>query len=641
VTQLLRRQHRAKRAFESVAGMPYPTKYTRQYDFQSYQVSNPTRPLPGNQVNIDLNAVVTSVDEVVEFLKTSIRADGRLANGSVGVNQLDATFDLGFSLPTTWEAGVAYTTDSTVLHDNKFYIANVAHTSTDGFDESKWDLIVDFGEQATAAATSATAAAASATAAAGSATAASGSATTAATQASDAADSATASSNSATAASGSATIATTQATAASGSATAADASADAAAASATAADASADAAAASAASITIASQAEAEAGTDNTKVMSPLRTAEAIAALGVGAVDSYNGLTGAVAGFTADKVYYVSTAGNDSNNGLSPESAKLTLQAAVNAANPNGTVYAGAGTHSLSAAVDMKPGVRIVGTPATIIQQANGANLSTILDFSTSSADGASIIGCTIDGNRANNTDNLAGANSLVFIWNTNSVVVRDCNLINSTGYCTLIQDGQDCVFDNNTIDNLLINGIWINSSSSAISTRAIITRNKISRFGQHGITARYGGGNVIKDNVLTGTITYVSVSKTGATVTWTGGSVFTSDMVGRFLVANAGVELLITAFISSTQLTVNVATGDFGSSPGVIGQGDQLTVQGSSSNEIIGNTVIGGASLGIPVVSDANGNAVATSIRGNSIRGVASAAVSLQMLPDRLSTPP
>jgi hypothetical protein len=75
--------------------MPYPTKYTRQYDFQSYQVSNPTRPLPGNQVNVDLNAVVTSVDELVEFLKTSIRSDGKLANGSVGVNQLDATFKLG------------------------------------------------------------------------------------------------------------------------------------------------------------------------------------------------------------------------------------------------------------------------------------------------------------------------------------------------------------------------------------------------------------------------------------------------------------------------------------------------------------------------------------------------------------------
>jgi hypothetical protein len=239
VTQLLRRQHCAKRAIESVAGMPYPTKYTRQYDFAGYQNSNPTRPLPGNQVNIDFDTVKRSITELVEFLKTSIRSDGKLANGSVGVNQLDATFKLGFSLPTIWEPNVDYTTDSTVLHDNKFYKAHVAHRSIDGFDESKWDLIVDFGEEAKAAAASAMAAAASETAAASSAAAAANSATSSADSATSSADSAMASSNSATAASGSATTATTQATAASGSA-------DAAGASATAASGFADAAAASA-----------------------------------------------------------------------------------------------------------------------------------------------------------------------------------------------------------------------------------------------------------------------------------------------------------------------------------------------------------------------------------------------------------
>jgi hypothetical protein len=80
-------------------------------------------------VNGDLDSVKASVAEIIDFLKTSIRSDGRLANGSVGVNQLDATFQLGFSLPTMWEPNVEYTTDSTVLHANKFYIANVAHRS--------------------------------------------------------------------------------------------------------------------------------------------------------------------------------------------------------------------------------------------------------------------------------------------------------------------------------------------------------------------------------------------------------------------------------------------------------------------------------------------------------------------------------
>lgn len=41
--------------------MSYPTGYERQYDFQGYQNSNPTRPLPGDRVNADLNAVENSI----------------------------------------------------------------------------------------------------------------------------------------------------------------------------------------------------------------------------------------------------------------------------------------------------------------------------------------------------------------------------------------------------------------------------------------------------------------------------------------------------------------------------------------------------------------------------------------------------
>lgn len=70
--------------------MGYPTKYTRQYDFVSYQNANPNRPLPATKVNADLNAIAASIDEIVEFLKLSHRDDGALANESVGEDQLTA-----------------------------------------------------------------------------------------------------------------------------------------------------------------------------------------------------------------------------------------------------------------------------------------------------------------------------------------------------------------------------------------------------------------------------------------------------------------------------------------------------------------------------------------------------------------------
>jgi len=37
--------------------MTYPAKYTRQYGFQAYQNANPNRPLPGDKVDADYNAV--------------------------------------------------------------------------------------------------------------------------------------------------------------------------------------------------------------------------------------------------------------------------------------------------------------------------------------------------------------------------------------------------------------------------------------------------------------------------------------------------------------------------------------------------------------------------------------------------------
>lgn len=70
------------------AQLPYPEKYTRQYGFQNYQEANPTRPLPGDKVDADLNVVERSIDEIVDFLMGISRSDGALANASVGLDQL-------------------------------------------------------------------------------------------------------------------------------------------------------------------------------------------------------------------------------------------------------------------------------------------------------------------------------------------------------------------------------------------------------------------------------------------------------------------------------------------------------------------------------------------------------------------------
>lgn len=91
--------------------MAYPTKYARQFDYQSYQNANPTRPLPGDKVNVDLNYVVTSIDEIVDFIEGVTRSDGLLANQSVGLDQLTAALRASLSLTT---AGSITSTDNAI-----------------------------------------------------------------------------------------------------------------------------------------------------------------------------------------------------------------------------------------------------------------------------------------------------------------------------------------------------------------------------------------------------------------------------------------------------------------------------------------------------------------------------------------------
>ncbi|WP_271610171.1 hypothetical protein [Bradyrhizobium sp. CCBAU 21359] len=142
--------------------MSYPTKYTRQYDYVSYQNANPSRPLPAGQIHADYNAVAASLAETIDFLKTSIRADGGIANESISFDQLT----------TSVKASIGDTTSADEIlaaRDDAVAAASDAATSETNATSS-----------ATAAASSASAASTSATNAASSASAAATSATNAA-----------------------------------------------------------------------------------------------------------------------------------------------------------------------------------------------------------------------------------------------------------------------------------------------------------------------------------------------------------------------------------------------------------------------------------------------------------------------------
>lgn len=144
--------------------MPFPSGYERKFGFEGFQDTHPSTPLPGTQVDVELDSVAKSTAALTAFLQKFTRADGKLANGSVGVDQLAADFSISFKAPTTWEPGIMYVLGDTVFQGSGFYTCVAAHTSGGVFEPADWDLIVDFGSSAQAAAASAAAAEASAVA---------------------------------------------------------------------------------------------------------------------------------------------------------------------------------------------------------------------------------------------------------------------------------------------------------------------------------------------------------------------------------------------------------------------------------------------------------------------------------------------
>jgi microcystin-dependent protein len=127
--------------------MAQPTPYNRLASFTTIQAAAPTDPLPGDDVDAELNAIKTTLDEILANLEAIQRDDGELANGSVGRDQLDESIELGFNAPTAWDNDVAYTTLDTVFTDGKFYSCIVSHTSdvfADDLADGKWELIADF-----------------------------------------------------------------------------------------------------------------------------------------------------------------------------------------------------------------------------------------------------------------------------------------------------------------------------------------------------------------------------------------------------------------------------------------------------------------------------------------------------------------
>lgn len=101
--------------------MAQPTPYDRQYSFASYQSQHPSDPLPGGEVDSELNAVKASLDETQANLALIQRDDGQLANGSVGLDQLAPEVTVGFTPAIAWATNIDIQENQSVFYNLVLY----------------------------------------------------------------------------------------------------------------------------------------------------------------------------------------------------------------------------------------------------------------------------------------------------------------------------------------------------------------------------------------------------------------------------------------------------------------------------------------------------------------------------------------
>jgi microcystin-dependent protein len=122
-----------------------PVPYTETFSFQSFSQENPSTPQPGTQLDNEFGNIANNLLAVINRLALIQRADGAIANGSVGINQLSPNLVLGgIGTPTSWTQNTAYQALNSVIYNASWYWCQISHTSGATFDPTQWTLIYQF-----------------------------------------------------------------------------------------------------------------------------------------------------------------------------------------------------------------------------------------------------------------------------------------------------------------------------------------------------------------------------------------------------------------------------------------------------------------------------------------------------------------
>tara|TARA_B100001057_G_scaffold108553_1_gene106375 strand:- start:5800 stop:7446 length:1647 start_codon:yes stop_codon:yes gene_type:complete len=134
--------------------MAQPRNYTRQFNFNDFQTTSPSTPLPGTQVDAELNTVKLTLDDLNTNIAKIQQDDGKIKNQAVHKDSFDAgalaLMKTGsYSIQGDWTASRTYAVGDLVDNNGATYVATSAHTSSSAFETdltaNKWILIANAG----------------------------------------------------------------------------------------------------------------------------------------------------------------------------------------------------------------------------------------------------------------------------------------------------------------------------------------------------------------------------------------------------------------------------------------------------------------------------------------------------------------
>ena len=295
-------------------------------------------------------------------------------------------------------------------------------------------------------------------------------------------------------------------------------------------------------------------------------------------------------------------------NGSTDDSAAITAAITSASAGNAGTVHVPAGTYVIGAnPVQMRAGIDLVGDgPATIIKQANSANLGQVIDFSANNASSSSIRRMIVDGNRDNNTGRLlSGINAtrIIYYGNVNNVTIEDCIIRNGPGYGVHGASQNGLKVRRNIITNTEAHNFFCVHTSGNFDADLRCQDNYFDAptlFG--GINHLIITGNRWVAASLIGSVSSpLVVDISGTTVTWVSGPTFANAKSGQLLIANNGaVQASIEVVNSTTQLTLDTSAGTLSGVTAMIGEEDLLGILGCKFFICANNIMRNGASFGI-----------------------------------------